>query len=244
VVLAGVVTAVSATMFDVPLDVAVAFFAADFFGAEVLAVDLFAAGDLFAAEVFVVESLADEVLAVDFLAVDVLAVDFFAVDFLLADFFAGAFLLGLVPEVVLVSAICCPPCRSTRRQGEPTGRRSRGRECCLGSCPPSPDGNLRPHEELMDGRGARPRRSDARDVLGSFIGMAGMAAMLFIVLASGLVAPWWAVASLTVVWLVFFVLAARWFMRRPWWVAGLPVVMALVWIGAVSAGAAFLDWNA
>ena len=96
----------------------------------------------------------------------------------------------------------------------------------------------------MDGAGARPRRSDARDVLGSFIGMAGMAAMLFIVLASGLVAPWWAVTLMALVWLALLVLGARWFMRRPWWVALLPVVMALVWVGTISAGAAFLDWNA
>ena len=96
----------------------------------------------------------------------------------------------------------------------------------------------------MDDAGGRPRRSDARDVLGSFIGMAGMAAMLFIVLASGLVAPWWAVTLLTLVWLVLLVLGARWFMRRPWRVAALPVVMALVWVVTISAGGAFLDWNA
>ena len=96
----------------------------------------------------------------------------------------------------------------------------------------------------MDGAGARPRRSDARDVLGSFIGMAGMAAMLFIVLASGLLAPWWAVTLLTLVWLVLFVLGARWFMSRPWWVAALPVVMALIWVGTISVGAALLGWNA
>ena len=92
--------------------------------------------------------------------------------------------------------------------------------------------------------GARPRRSDARDVLGSFLGMAGMAAMLFIVLASGLVAPWLAVAMMALAWLVLFVLGVRWFMRRPWWVAALPVVMALFWVGTISAGAVFLDWNA
>ena len=96
----------------------------------------------------------------------------------------------------------------------------------------------------MDDAEGRPGRSDARDVLGSFVGMAGMAAMLFIVLASGLVAPWWAVTLLTLVWVVLLVLGTRWFMRRPWWVAALPVVMALVWVGTISAGAALLGWNA
>ena len=96
----------------------------------------------------------------------------------------------------------------------------------------------------MDDAGARPRRPDARDVLGSFVGMTGMAAMLFIVLASGLVAPWWAVALMTVVWLALFVVGTRWFMRRPWWVAALPLVMALVWVGTIAVGAALLGWNA
>lgn len=86
--------------------------------------------------------------------------------------------------------------------------------------------------------------ADARHLLGSFVGMSGMACVLFLVLASGLVAPAWAVALLTLVWLVLFVLGVRWFMRHPWRVAALPVVMAVVWFGGVTAGAVFLDWNA
>lgn len=86
--------------------------------------------------------------------------------------------------------------------------------------------------------------ADARHLLGSFVGMSGMACVLFLVLASGLVAPAWAVALLTLVWLVLFVLGVRWFMRHPWRVAALPLVMAAVWFGGVTAGAVFLDWNA
>ena len=52
------------------------------------------------------------------------------------------------------------------------------------------------------------RPADARHLLGSFIGMSGMACVLFLVLASGLVAPAWAVALLTLVWLVLFVLGS------------------------------------
>ena len=88
------------------------------------------------------------------------------------------------------------------------------------------------------------RPADARHLLGSFIGMIGMACALFLVLASGLVAPWWAVALLTLVWVVLFVLAVRWFLHHPWRVAALPVVMAVVWFVSVTAGAHFLDWNA
>ena len=88
------------------------------------------------------------------------------------------------------------------------------------------------------------RPADARHLLGSFVGMCGMASVLFLVLASGLVAPAWAVVVLTLVWVVLFVLAVRWFMHHPWRVAALPVLMAVVWFGSVMAGAVFLDWNA
>lgn len=87
-------------------------------------------------------------------------------------------------------------------------------------------------------------RPDARPVLGSFIGMGGMAAALFLVLASGTLAPLWAVGLLTVVWLVLFVVGARWFMAHPWRVAALPVVMAVIWFAAVMAGDLWLGWNA
>lgn len=88
------------------------------------------------------------------------------------------------------------------------------------------------------------RPADARHLLGSFIGMIGMASVLFLVLASGLVAPGWAVAALAVVWLVLFVVGTRWFLHHPWRVAALPVVMVLIWLATVSAGATILDWNA
>jgi hypothetical protein len=93
-------------------------------------------------------------------------------------------------------------------------------------------------------RPADERPADARPVVGSFIGMTGMACVLFLVLASGLVAPAWAVVLLALVWLLLFVVGCRWFMRHPWRVAALPFVMLVVWFGAVNAGAAFLDWTA
>jgi hypothetical protein len=88
------------------------------------------------------------------------------------------------------------------------------------------------------------RPADARHLIGSFIGMIGMASVLFVILASGLVAPWWAVALMSLVWLVAFVAATRWFMTRPWRVAILPVAVLAAWVAAVAAGAAFLGWNA
>ena len=99
-------------------------------------------------------------------------------------------------------------------------------------------------DPVADHSSTPDRPADARHLIGSFVGMAGMASVLFLVLASGLVAPAWAVALLTVVWLVLFVIGTRWFMHHPWRVAALPVVMVLVWVATVSAGAAFLDWTA
>ncbi len=81
-------------------------------------------------------------------------------------------------------------------------------------------------------------------MLGSFVGMAFMAATLFLVLASGLVAPPWAVGLLAVVWLLFFGLGVRWFMHHPWRVAALPAAMAAVWFATIAAGARFLGWSA
>ena len=91
---------------------------------------------------------------------------------------------------------------------------------------------------------ADDRPADARHLVGSFIGMIGMASVLFVVLASGLVAPLWAVLLGALVWLVFFVVGTRWFMTHPWRVAALPVVLLVIWVCAVTAGAAFLDWSA
>lgn len=98
--------------------------------------------------------------------------------------------------------------------------------------------------EPPDNRWDVPRRVDARPLLGSFLGMGGMAAALFLVLASGLVAPVWAVVCLTLVWLALFVVGVRWFMTHPWRVAALPVVMAAIWFGTVTAGAYLLGWKA
>src|SRR5688500_18348427 len=96
-------------------------------------------------------------------------------------------------------------------------------------------------DQAQPGPQAAPR--GARPVLGSFIGMSGMAAVLFVILA-GSVAPWWALALMTLVWLGLFVLGARWFMPHPWWVAALPVVTICLWLACVALGAGFLGWSA
>lgn len=87
-------------------------------------------------------------------------------------------------------------------------------------------------------------RPDARQVRGSFVGIAGMAVVLFLVLASSPLAPLWALALLTLVWLALLVTGARWFMTHPRRVAAIPVVMLVIWVGTIAAGTALLDWNA
>ena len=77
-----------------------------------------------------------------------------------------------------------------------------------------------------------------------FVGLGGMVAVFFLYAASGLVAPWWAVGVLLVLWLVMLVTVCRWFVPYPKRTLVMPVVALLVWFGAVTAGGAFLGWTA
>jgi hypothetical protein len=74
--------------------------------------------------------------------------------------------------------------------------------------------------------------------------MAGMACVGFLYLASGLVAPAWAVVLLCLVWVGLLVLGVRWFMTRPLRVLALPFVAAALWFGLLTAGALLFGWTA
>jgi hypothetical protein len=87
------------------------------------------------------------------------------------------------------------------------------------------------------------RRLDLRRS-GPWIGMAGLVCVLWLYGASALVAPLWAVAVLVALWLVQFVLACRWFRRRPYAVLALPVVALAVWLAVIFAGEALFGWTA
>jgi hypothetical protein len=73
--------------------------------------------------------------------------------------------------------------------------------------------------------------------------MAGLASVLFLYGAGALLAPWWVVALLVVVWLVLFVQACRWFTTRSVAVAVLPVLATVVWFAVMVAGGVWLDWG-
>ena len=77
-----------------------------------------------------------------------------------------------------------------------------------------------------------------------FVGMIGIAAVLFLYGVSGLVAPWWGVLVLFLMWIGLFVLATRWWTRHPRWVAVLPLAALAIWFAVVSAGGAWLGWTA
>ena len=78
---------------------------------------------------------------------------------------------------------------------------------------------------------------------GNLIGMAGMAMMLFLILASGAVIPWWGIVALTLVWIAALVQGTRWFMTRPGRVVALAVGMLVLWLVVLYGGAVLLDWG-
>ncbi len=62
--------------------------------------------------------------------------------------------------------------------------------------------------------------------------------------ASGLVAPAWAVAVLLVIWAVLLAVGLRLRHTRPWLMLLVPVLDAVIWFAAISAGERFLGWTA
>ena len=77
-----------------------------------------------------------------------------------------------------------------------------------------------------------------------FVGMVGMACVLFLIGASVLATPWWVVAGLALVWVVALLVATAWWSPHPTWVPWVPAAMAVVWFAAVAGGAAVFGWEA
>lgn len=76
------------------------------------------------------------------------------------------------------------------------------------------------------------------------LGVLGLLAVLPFYLASGLVAPLWAIVVLLMVWLSFALVALRSFRSRPWLVLVLPFVAAAAWWLAITLGEKVLGWQA
>jgi len=76
-----------------------------------------------------------------------------------------------------------------------------------------------------------------------FVAMGGMACMLFLNLGTANVAPWWVTVLFLLLWVVLFLLAARWWVRRPTRAAWLPVVAFVVWLPTIVFGTRSLGWG-
>ena len=89
-------------------------------------------------------------------------------------------------------------------------------------------------------------RPDARTIAKYVVAGLALAAMLALgpfFLASGLMAPGWAVAIFIFVWLVLFGLGCFWIRRKPLWVVPIPFVAGAFWLGGMNAGGAWLGWS-
>lgn len=77
-----------------------------------------------------------------------------------------------------------------------------------------------------------------------FIGMSGLACAFFLYAASGLLAPWWAVVVLLVLWVFMLLLALAWWTPHPRRLVALAVFAVLLWFATMVAGGILLDWTA
>ncbi len=88
-----------------------------------------------------------------------------------------------------------------------------------------------------------PGRSTVWWVTGALTA-AGMLAALWFYVASGLLAPLWAVALLLLAWVGLAFLAVRVHRRRGAWSLLVPVAAAALWFAVISLGGALLGWTA
>ncbi|MFP5282908.1 MAG: hypothetical protein ACLGIF_05600 [Actinomycetes bacterium] len=89
---------------------------------------------------------------------------------------------------------------------------------------------------------ARDRRLIAAYV-GGGVALVLMLVMLPFFVASGLMAPGWAVALLLLIWTSLFVTGLFWIRHRPLWVLPIPLAAAGIWFGIMWAGGELLGWT-
>ncbi len=92
--------------------------------------------------------------------------------------------------------------------------------------------------------GVDARRAPTWHYVVAGLALAALLGLGMFYLASGLVAPLWAVIALVAVWLGLIALGLVWFRAHPLRVIALPVIAAAVLVGAISAGGAWLGWTA
>lgn len=89
----------------------------------------------------------------------------------------------------------------------------------------------------MTSRSAPVRR------VASWLGLLGHLAVLPYYLASGLVAPLWAIVLLLLAWLGLLALAVLAVRARSAWALLIPVAALAVWWAGITAGELFLGWT-
>ena len=91
--------------------------------------------------------------------------------------------------------------------------------------------------------GEAPSRPSIIGYVPGGLALAALLAMSIWFIASGLMAPLWAVIGFIAVWVILVVLACVWIRRHPWRVVLLPVIAALICPGGLRAGAMLLGWT-
>lgn len=87
------------------------------------------------------------------------------------------------------------------------------------------------------------RRSSAGPVVAAVVAALAHLVVGFYYLASGLMAPLWAIVLLLVVWAVLAWAGVRLAMRRSYLVLLIPVLAFGVWFAVMSLGGAVLGWT-
>jgi hypothetical protein len=78
----------------------------------------------------------------------------------------------------------------------------------------------------------------------SWVGVAVLVLVIWPYAFIGLVAPWWMVPVMLVVWALLLAAALANFKERPFLVLAMPVIALVIWVAVVSAGDVWFDWTA
>ena len=76
-----------------------------------------------------------------------------------------------------------------------------------------------------------------------FVGMGALACVLFLIMGTGGIAPWWVTTLLVFFWLVLLLVGTRLFVPRPQRVPWLAVVGFVVWLVTIVVGTSQLSWG-
>jgi hypothetical protein len=94
-------------------------------------------------------------------------------------------------------------------------------------------------------RRRRIRVAPARRIpFSPFLGMILMATSFFLYATSGVVAPWYGVLGLLIVWLALFLLCCAWWTPHPTRLPAIGAASFVIWFCTLVGGAMFLGWSA